>query len=374
MKATPVLVGLAAVVTAIAIVWAIGREPSEDSGMSAAGLPAVEGADPPESYRIVYKVTTPDSIGTEEHVVHRPFDARIVVRDADRVVTAERWSSIGVLVTRAQGADAVRIDTAVAPAAGDVRPERFNDKLVEAGKLELHGAPVDVGGRICRLATEAGTAATVGEGAAGSGDAQPLAVTVTRCVDAQGLVLEERWDTLGGERVLTKRAEALELGDDVPRIEVPDAAALPDERGNGAVRKVARDQSPPFAEAFSVPDPQGFTFVGRFAITPARLSRGREVIPAGADVALYTDVWQRGPDLLLFDQGATKGSATPFAAGTRIGTVEIGGFGSAELAVDVRSAEIRIRRPGGGFVRLSGTLPLDDLIRISSTIQVQEAA
>lgn len=375
MNARPLLVGIAAVAAVGAVVFAIGRGSADDSGRpTATGLPAVEGSTPPSAYRIVYRVTTPDSVGTEEHVVQRPFDARIVVRDADGAVTAERWSTIGKLVTRSQGAEAVRIDTAIAPAASDVRPERFDAKLAEVDKLKIAATPIEVGGRLCVLATEAGTAATVGSGNLQPGDAKPFPVVVTRCVDAQGLVLEERWETADGERVLTKRAQSLELGADVPAVDVPDAAALPAEQGNGAVRRVDRDQAPPFAETFALPDPAGFTFVGRYAVAPARLSATRDAIPAGADLALYTDVWRRGPDLLLLDQGATKGGASPFSPDTRIGSIEIGGFGTAELAVDVRSAEIRIRRSDGGFVRLAGTLPLDELIRLSSTLQsLQEA-
>lgn len=372
MRGKPVIVAIAAITVVALVIVAIGQAGSDD-GTSTKGLPAVDGTTPPTAYRIVYKVTTPDSIGTEEHVVHRPFDAHVVQRGADDNITAERWSALGKLVTRSQGTDAVRIDTAIAPAASDVRPERFDAQLDKAGKVDRDGEAASVGGRPCRFASESGTVNTTDD-PTGAGDTQPLPVVVARCVDALGLILEERWTTAGGERVLTKRAQELELGDDVPDIDIPDAAPLPAAQGNGAVRKIDRDEVPPFAEVFEMPDPKGFTFVGRYAVAPARLSGTADAIPTDAGIALYTDVWRHGPDLVFLDQGATTGGATPFDPDTRIGDVQLSGLGTAELAVDVRSAEIRLTRPDGGFVRLVGTIPVADLITLSATIEILEPA
>ena len=371
MSVKPVLALVAAVAVVAIVIVAIGGDGGGGSdGPSSSGLPAVEGTAPPTAYRIVYEVTTPDSVTTEEHVVHRPFDAHIVVRNADGKVTAERWSTLGQLVTRSQGAEAVRIDTAVASSASDDRPERFDARLARANKVVLHDEPQQVGGRICRFASEAGEVATSDDGTGRPSEEGTVPTLVSRCVDDVGLVLEERWTTRSGDRILTKQAKELELGDDVPAVHVPDADPLTAAQGNGAVRKVGRDEAPPFQEVFDLPDPKGFTFVGRYAVVPARLSASADAIPADAGIALYTDVWRKGPDLLLLDQGATKGGATPFDPATRIGDVDLGPLGTAELAVDVRSAEVRLTRPDGGFVRLSGTIPLDDLERLAASLHV----
>ena len=363
------LVALVTVGAAVAIVWAIaagGRDGSGTSGGSGE-LPAVEGRRPPTDYRIVYRVTTPDSLAEEEHVVHRPFGAYIANRDAGGNVTAERWSDLGRLVTRSQGADAVRIDTAVATSASDLRPDRFADALVTAKKATRDDAPDTVGGRACRTLSQSDHVPNT------EGDSLP--VTIERCVDAIGLVLQERWITQAGDVVLTKRARVLELGDDVPDIDVPDAAPLPVEQGNGAVQKVDDDEPPPFQEAFSLDVPDDLTFVGRYAVAPARFGTGVSgaVIPA-TDVALYTEVWRRGPDLLLLDQGATKGEPAPFDPEIRIGTVDLGPLGQAELAVDLRTSEVRMTRPDNGFVRLSGTIPLDELVTLARSLHVLQEA
>ncbi len=251
-------------------------------------------------------MTTPDSSAEEEHVVHRPFGAYIANRDAGGNVTAERWSDLGQLVTRSQGAAAVRIDTAVATSASDLRPDRFADALVEAKKATRDDTQGSVGGRACRTAHRRPTPCRTPR-------ASPSRSRSTAASTPSASCSQERWTTQAGDVVLTKRALELELGDDVPDIDIPDAAPLADEQGNGAVRKVDDDEPPPFQEAFSLDVPDDFTFVGRYAVAPARFGTGVSgaVIPA-TDIALYTDVWRRGPDLLLLDQGATKGEAAPF--------------------------------------------------------------
>ena len=101
---------------------------------------------------------------------------------------------------------------------------------------------------------------------------------VDRCVDAQDLVLEERWTSPTGERLLTKRAVELELGDDVPDIDLhaPKAHPLPAEQGNGAVRTGRRRHAAAVRRGRSrLPTPQGFTYVGRYAVVAARGSAAR---------------------------------------------------------------------------------------------------
>ncbi len=201
-----------------------------------------------------------------------------------------------------------------------------------------------------------------------------LTALIERCVDAQGLVLEERWTTAGGQRVLTKRAIDLELGDDVPAVDLPDADPLPDAQGNGAVNELAADAAPPFVEAWRLAPPDGFTFVGRYAVVPARLSQSPEALATDPSVALYTDVWRRGPDVLLLDQGASTTGSPPFDPSSTIGTTDLPALGRAVLAVDLRIAEIRLTRPEGGFVRLAGTIDLAELTALAASLELVEPA
>jgi len=348
------LLVLTAVVVIVVVGWFLATDGGDGDGDQ---LPAIAGDAAPLSYRMVYEVDADGTASTEEHVVHRPFDAYIAQRDDAGQLVSEQWSTLGALVTRSKGAPAVRVDTPIAPAADDLRPDLFDARLTEAGRLVPEGAS-EIGGRPCRRSSEAGVT--------------PDAVVTTRCIDELGLVLEERW-TQQGEVVRVLRAVELQLGEDVPDIDVPDAEPLGAEMGNGAVTTLGTDEHPPFAEAFELPAPDGFTFVGRYAVVPPRLG------PASTDlhaprVALYTDVWRRGADLLLLDQGATTSGPPPFDERSPSEEVELARLGTAELALDLRIAEVRLTRPDGGFVRLAGTVAPDELLRLAGSLDLLEVA
>jgi hypothetical protein len=87
-------------------------------------------------------------------------------------------------------------------------------------------------------------------------------------------------------------------------------------------------------------------------------------------IGLYTDVWRRGPDLLLLDQGASETGGPPFDASSRLGPITVPGLGPADLAVDSRLAEVRFTRPDGGFARLAGTVDPKDLVALAATLTV----
>ena len=354
----------------VALVAAIASSSTGGGGSRHATvtLPAV-GTAIPTDYRVVYEVTTPDGTTTEEHIVHRPFGAAVIQRDGHGAITAERWSALGELVTRSAGAKAVSVSTAIAPSASDARPDLFADDLVKVGRMTA-GAPGEVGGRACTRASQPQNVVTQGGATAASGKNGSLPVKVTSCSDRQGIVLEERWASAGGTTLLTKRAIELQLGSDVPAIRIPSADPLSAAQGNGAVRKLASNEAVPFPETFHLVAPKGFTFVGRYAVVPVRLAQGGAAVPAQPGVALYTDVWRRGPDLLLLDQGATTTGSAPFDAKSALGPVEVPGVGTATLAVDLQLAEVRFIRPHGGFARLAGTIDPKDLVTIADTLTV----
>jgi hypothetical protein len=144
------------------------------------------------------------------------------------------------------------------------------------------------------------------------------------------------------------------------------------QQGNGAFTAIDAATPPPFAERFSMATPTGFTSVGRYAVVPPRLGAASTV--GKAQLALYTDVWTRGPDLLLLDQGAGTDGATPFDDELVWRPLTLPTLGAAELAGDTRLAEIRLHRPDGGFVRLAGTVPIDELLALAATIQLDGTA
>jgi hypothetical protein len=353
---------LLALLAAAAITATVACGGDEDEG----GLPDPDGTEAPVAYRVLYEVTTPDGRGREELVVRRPFGASITERDQAGDVVTQRLSALGLLVTVRDGT-ATAVETAIAPAAGDLRLDRTADRLVAAGRLEA-GEDGQVGGRPCRRFVEPDAVATEGspEGTGSGGDDErgSFPVRITRCVDAVGIVLEERVATPGGQAVRTKRAVELEVGDDVPDIDVPDVAPLPSEQGGGSVEELTG--APPAVVSWRLRPPEGFRAVGSFIVEPSRL--GSDGAAAGA-VALVTEVWQRGSDLLLFDQGRTTGGVTLFDPETEVESLDLPGIGAATLAVELRLAEVRVPGADGAFLRVAGTLPVEDLVAVAETLQ-----
>jgi hypothetical protein len=366
----PITVAIAVVaLLALVVANSVGGDGHHRTTSSNGDLPAVAHGIP-RDYRIVYSVTTPDGTTTEEHIVHRPFDAESITRDANGKVTARRWSSLGRLETSTPGSDTVRLDTAIAPADGDSRHDVLDDALVTVKRLASAGRG-EVGGRPCRNTSQATKVATAGNGAASISSGGTLPVTITTCVDAQGFVLQQRYTTAAsGEPVLTKRAVALQVGRDVPAVHVPAVDAIPVDRGGGRVREVAADAPIPFEERFHLDPPKDWTFVGRYSVVPPRLSSTGAPVAGQPGIGLYTDVWRRGPDLLLLDQGASEAGGPPFDASSRLGPITVPGLGPADLAVDSRLAEVRFTRPDGGFARLAGTVDPKDLVALAATLTV----
>lgn len=334
------IVALAAVVFGGALV-ALGAR--DEGGPT---LPEVVGDGPATAYRVVYEVDADGATSTEERVVVRPFDSDIVVRDSGGTITSERASRAGLLATRSSGADWVLIDVPFSPATGDTRLDRLGTAMTD----EL--GDDEIGGRDCRELR----ASFPGEAVA----------IVDRCVDAAGIVLREVWRADDGEVVQTMTATTVEV-DDVAVGPTPTGTRLAAADGNGAVRSVPDDEPVPFAESFSL-DPAGWEFVGRHLVVPPALGGlPGEAVQLSA-TALVSDVWRRGPDLLVLDQGATKDGEPPFGDGRFLQTFSVDRVGDAALTVDERLVAANITLRDGGFVRLSGTVTPDDLRELAETI------
>ena len=332
----------------------------DDDGARGSGLPAVEGTIAPEAYRVVYEVTTPEGRGRDELVVHRPFGSSRTERGVDGEVVTQRIAARGLVVTVA-GGEATALETAIAPAADDLRLDRFADRLVAAGRLQ-RGDDGQVGGRPCRRLVEPDAVATDG-----TGGADRVPVRIERCVDAQGIVLEERITTIGGQAVRTRRAVELDLGDDVPAIDRPDVEPLPPEQGGGQVEDLEDvEGSTEIVVGWRIRVPEGWARVGSYVVQPAAVADGAG---GAGTAALVTEVWRRGPDLLLLDQGRTLGGATPFDPATAVEDLQLEGVGPATLAVEPRLAEVRFAGTEGGFIRVAGTLPIDELVAVAATLE-----
>lgn len=330
----------AGVIGAAAVVAGAGTVAFVVAGQGdASTLPPV-GDEPAAAYRVVYEVRADGATTEEERTVVRPFDADVVVRDADGRVLSERASRAGLLATRSQGSDWVVLEIPFAPATSDTRLDLLG---ADARDTEVMGDDA-VGGRRCERHLTRYPGQAVAE--------------VERCVDTAGIVLREVWRADDGETIQTMTAVELET-DDVAVGPTPTGTALSPSEGGGTVEPVGADEPVPFAQTFALDPGDGWEFVGRHLVVPPVLDATSDGAPVVPDTALVSDVWRRGPSLLVLDQGATQGGPPPFEpqTGTPIETVA----GVGRLLVDDRLAAVNVLLDDFGFVRLSGTLSPDEL-------------
>lgn len=352
-----VAIGAAAVVTGAAVVPdLLGDDPS---------LPTDVAASAPRRFTITYRVVTGEAETTEVLTVQRPFASRLVVHEGASTkgrVLSERASSLGLLGT-SSGARWGRLVVPPAPASADLRPDVALAAAVGSHLVDDLG-PATVLGRPCRryavgTTVSGGTLTPIKEGE-----------RAEVCIDASGLLLEERW-TIKGELVRTRRAVALTSGGTEP-LDVPAGQPL---TGSGLLTRLADNAPVPFAESVTMRVPEGFAHEGRFAVVPPDLSLQDQQTQkeSAPKIATVTDVWTRGADLLILDQGAATG-ADPFAPSEVAAPLDLPGFASARLVLDLRASEVRVRLADGGFVRIAATLPPDELIAIARSLSIVNGA
>lgn len=311
-------------------------------------------------YEITYRVTFADDTEVEERVaISRPF------RSAIRTGATSRSSDVGVLASAGGDGRWLEIEVPVAPASGDVRIDAVLDAAVAAGHVEPGGTR-RIAGTTCRDhrfggPVSAGVLTPVGTVAGEHADV---------CIADGGLVLRERWVVHGEVRRL-REAVSVAVGQvHAERFAVPsDARLLPFAQGGGSTRPVDANHDAGFTEHWSIEVPAGFDHAGRWLVAPPAPQALEPGEVRGPEVALVSDAWVRGADLLVLDQGATMPDvAPPWDERPVVQRRALGSAGTAEVAWDLRASEVRILRPDGGFVRLAGTLTPDELIDIARTL------
>jgi hypothetical protein len=76
------------------------------------------------------------------------------------------------------------------------------------------------------------------------------------------------------------------------------------------------------------------------------------------------DVYTRGADFPLVDRGGTGGGADPFVAPPPAARADLGALGQAEVILGMTGSEVRIDQGGGHYLRVSGSLPADQLLDV----------
>jgi len=352
-------VGLVAVALGAVVWWPSSSRPSSPATSFAV----------PAAYAVTYAVTTAGSAPTTERLwVRRPFDSVDITYAGSPPGATASLSVVyrlGVQVLKAVSAQAGLLHIPAAAPQQDVRPDIVVPAALRAHKAALVGHS-RVLGRSCQIFR---TAATLRSGPLPALSSHPKTYVDT-CIDAAGIVLHER--QVGAGRTLSeRRAVAVQTG----LAAVASAAfdmtgpATPFESGGGAFTPLTLGSRPPGGSWALEQLPAGFSHLGRFAAVPPQPQLfgqggngyGSMGLPGGL-VSEMDDVFVRGADFIVLQQGSTLNGATFAPPANSVG-VDLGRLGSGQLLLAGNSATV-VAEPGNhkGFVRVSGSLPPDELI------------
>jgi hypothetical protein len=323
----------------------------------------------PSGYRLVYRVESRAGdevvVSTERVWVRRPFESRV-----------ESWTGAppGRRRTNTTVNAFARINTGRAvfavPPAPAPQDFRLDSNLTEAERAGY----VDprerrrVAGRVCRVYR---WGAEGGSGSLSRLDEDEPGEYTDSCFDADGLPLEVVTYVDGKlltRSIVTQVEEGPRLADRLFGVGDP---TLEVRQGGGSVLRVEPDSRPPgdFWELGEAP--RGFERDGRYAVIPPQAGFDDPTQRAGI-VTFVSDVWVRGRDVIVVEQGGTLGGRPPFQADPNARKVSAGDLGRGDLAYGLRTSEVRVLLEGGRFVRVHGTVAPSRLLAVARSLEKVE--
>jgi hypothetical protein len=310
----------------------------------------------PRTYVVIYRVDSGGSTSEQTISVRRPFDGRVVSGDSVSV------SSFARLLLSGQGSQGGVLAQPPAPPFGDVRFDVALADGLERGFVERLDTTAIAGRRCQRYRTALPPGSAHLQLLVKGGD------SVVSCVDADGLVLEER-TTAGGKVIRRQTASSVRV--DVRIADSTFATSgepTPVFQGGGSVRRLTNDSRTPgdFWDLASAPS--GFVHRGRYAVVPPQPG-GFQPGHEGERIAGVIDVYTRGADVLLVDRGGSVGGGAPYVAEPVATDVDLGDLGRGELLLGLLANEVRVRQPGGHYVRVSGTVKPKVLVDVARAMR-----
>lgn len=193
------------------------------------------------------------------------------------------------------------------------------------------------------------------------------------CISDRGILLEEVWVT-DGKVLRRKLAVALDEGASLDEADFPISdRVLPEAEGATTIRAVepaSRPEGP-----FWVLDapPAGFVGPQRFVVVVPDDSTDRGDAPPDRrkTMASVVDLYVRGVDLLVVDQGGTIGSVQRRGVPEAAPRATAGALGEVGIIPGFRTVEVRAALSGGRFVRVVGTLPPDELVAVAASLRLE---
>ena len=332
---------------------------------------AIDESRVPDRYRVTYQVDTGHPLGssrsTQELSVNRPFESRLITRDArgKHELLNDETTALGRQKIASTG-QSPQIFALPADLAGtDVRLDVALSALIAEGRV-VERERRAVLGRPCQVYRSSGPLA--------SGSlTKPTAKDFTdSCVDAAGLVLAEVQRS-GGK---VTRQEVATAVDEHPTFDTGLFTAgeptIPGSRGGGTFKAVDPTLGPSGrAYALDTP-PAGFTFLGRY-VDVSGTKTDAFGAPSPTRRAGFSDVWVRGRDVVILDQGGVNVGPAPFTPDPSGQPVDLGLLGSGQTITSTRLQVVRSLVAGGGngaYVRVAGTIPVDQLAALARSLRV----
>lgn len=322
----------------------------------------------PVTSRLVYQVRSPGNADISEQLwVKRPFHSRLesYAGPGPGPVKTETETGLRHNANRSGDAAPVVITRPPGLAGADLRVDPVVGDAVAAGLLERREWR-RVLGRPCQV-FRAGASVSSGE----LRRLTPGGEYADVCIDRAGHVLEDWWIGEDGrpiqQRLATEVEDGLPIPDDFFRL--PTTPTVPADQGAGSVKAISADSKPPEAEFYVLDNPPaGFAHQGRFTVVPAQAGL-LDPTQRNSIMASVADVWVRGADFLVVDQGGTLGGKPAFEYAEHTKKVDLGPLGQGEERPSFAGSELRVILPTGRHVRVQGTLPMRDLVAIARALR-----
>lgn len=324
----------------------------------------------PTSFRIVYRVEDrgPKEVTARTDIVsvRRPWESLLESKAGappGGKLLSTQSAAFGQRTNHNIGQDPAVITLGPVLPASDLRLDRVLDAAVAAGRAKRREVRT-VAGRTCQVVR-------TGDYLAATQMTPPSAKQYAdSCVDSAGLLLEEVLVSDGNpiaRRVAVSVEEGVTLADDL----FPTGkSTVPASKGGGTMRPIREGSTPPgpFFVADAIPD--GFVSIGRYSVIPPQAENfSGDPERESFQRAMVSDVYLRGTDVLVIEQGATLRGADPYDVDPTNPTLDLGPFGTAEVRFSGHGTQVRAKREGGRFVQATGTLPPDELAAVLRSLR-----
>lgn len=366
-----------AVAAVVATTLVVTRGDGGAASVAASGSASFAAVD---AYHVTYAVTGTGSaqipgasMTTEQLWVRRPFESVDVTLDGPppgNTAYLTMVNRLGAQVLQSGNDQTIQLRVPAAAAPQDVRADVLIPAGLRAGLVEREGTAV-VAGHPCQVFR---TAASLR-----AGPLPPLTSDkryTDTCLDANGIVLQER-NVDHGRLLSQRRAVSVSTGAgsvagapfDLP------GAPQPTNSGGGAFRALTLSSRPPGGSWALLHPPTGFRHVGRYAVIPpqpqAAAASGLGSAPQAGLITEMDDVFVRGGDVIVVQQGATLNGAE-FKPPPNAQSVDAGIVGSGQLQLGASMVTVTAEPYGGRrFVRVSATLPPDDVVTLARSLVAQ---